>query len=63
LNSLIPVHPKGCTPVRFSHERPPKQDDLEVIASGVDQAQFPPFSRETAGETLSAMKIEAIGTF
>src|SRR5262249_49655979 len=44
-------------------ERPPKQDDLEVIASGVDQAQFPPFSRETAGETLSAMKIEAIGNF
>src|SRR5215831_4222455 len=55
---------RGVTPghewtaVRFSHERPPKQDDLEVIASGVDQAQFPPFSRETAGETLSAMKIE-----
>src|SRR5262249_46122511 len=37
---------RGVTPghewtaVRLSHERPPKQDDLEVIASGVDQAQF-----------------------
>jgi len=41
----------------------PQRDDLEVIPSGVDRRNFPSFSRETASETESAMKIGAIGSF
>ena len=44
-------------------ERRPKQDDLDVIPSGVAKRNFPSFWRETASETESAMKIGAIGSF
>jgi hypothetical protein len=38
-------------------------DDVRIVPAGVDQRNFPSFSRETASETLSAMKIGAIGSF
>jgi hypothetical protein len=47
----------------LSQWRRPKQDDLDVIPSDVDRRNFPSFSRETASETESAMKIGAIGSF
>ena len=48
---------------RLNQWRRPEQDDFEVIPSGVDRRNFPSFSRETASETESAMKVGAIGSF
>ena len=48
------------TAVRLSHERRPNEEDAAASDLGSTSRNFPSFSRETVGETFSAMKIAAI---
>jgi hypothetical protein len=51
------------TAVRLGHERRPKQEDLRIVPSGMDQAQFPVLFARNGERNLLGDENRTIGSF